>query len=109
MQQLRHVVILMFKQSATASQIARIEENFIALKSLIPEIIDIEWGTNVSSENLEKGFTHCFLLTFTNAADRDTYLVHPEHKRFVEFLLPNVEDVFVIDYEAKSAQIHVAE
>lgn len=96
--QLRHVVILKFKQSATKEQIAQIEQGFSGLKSKIPQVVNLEWGTNVSTENLANGYTHCFLVTFKNSAERDAYLVHPEHKKFVEVLLPATEQVFVIDF-----------
>lgn len=96
--QLRHVVILMFKPAATKTQINQIEQDFSGLKAKIPQVADIEWGTNVSPENLAKGYTHCFLVTFKNSTNRDAYLVHPEHKKFVEKLLPLTEQVFVIDF-----------
>jgi hypothetical protein len=96
--QLRHIVILKFKQSTTVAQIAQVEQEFSALRSMISQVSDLEWGTNVSPENLAKGFTHCFLITFKDGTARDEYLVHPEHKKFVDLLLPFVEDVFVIDF-----------
>ena len=98
--QLRHIVILKFNQSATKTQIAQIEQEFNALASKIPQVLDLEWGTNVSPEKLSKGFTHCFLLTFKDNADLDAYLVHPEHQKFVDSLSPLAEEVFVIDFNS---------
>ena len=40
-------------------------------------IRDYEWGTNVSPEGMAQGFTHCFLLTFASAADRDASIGPP--------------------------------
>ncbi|RMG24558.1 MAG: Dabb family protein [Bacteroidetes bacterium] len=99
--QLRHVVLFKFKEEATPEDIARVEQAFAALPGQIPEIQDFEWGTNNSPEGLDKGFTHCFLLTFGSEADRETYLPHPAHKAFGEVLKPQLEDVLVIDYWAK--------
>ena len=48
-----------------------------------------------------KGFTHCFLVTFNSAADRDAYLPHPAHKAFAGSLGPILADVFVVDFWAK--------
>jgi hypothetical protein len=62
---------------------------------------DFEWGTNMSPENLNQGFTHCFLLTFDNARDRDAYLVHPAHKEFGKLLGPYLDKVTVVDFEPK--------
>ena len=61
-------------------------------------IRDYEWGTKMSPEGIAQGFTHCFLLTFASAADRDAYLVHPAHQAFVASLQPVLEKALVIDY-----------
>lgn len=100
-EKLRHVVAFKFKDTATPEQIRNVEKEFRALKGKIHEVVSLEWGTNVSKENRDKGFTHCFIVTFNNEKDRDTYLVHPEHKKFVELALPVVADVFVLDFAAK--------
>jgi Stress responsive A/B Barrel Domain len=99
---LRHVVAFKFKETATPEQVKDIENAFRALKTKIPRIVSLEWGTNVSKENRDKGFTHCFIVTFKNEKDRDDYIVHPEHKKFVDFALPAIADVFVIDFFASN-------
>ncbi len=98
---LRHVVCFKFKDSASQEDIDKVVEEFVALEEKIPFIVDFEWGTNVSPENLNKGFTHCFVGTFKTAEDRDKYLPHPAHKAFVEVLKPHLDDVFVVDYWTK--------
>ena len=98
--ELRHVVLLKFKEDATEQEITKVQEAFSALEDKISEIDDYEWGTNNSPEGLDKGFTHCFLVTFESEEDRATYLPHPEHKAFVEIMDPHVEDVLVFDYWA---------
>ena len=99
---LRHVGSFKFKDTATPDQIREVEDAFRALKNKIPGIVSIEWGTNVSTEKRDKGFTHCFIVTFKNEKDRDAYIIHPEHKKFVDFALPSVADVFVLDFFAKN-------
>ena len=54
-----------------------------------------------SKEKHDKGFTHCFIVTFKSENDRDTYIAHPDHKAFAKTLGPVLEDVFVIDFWAK--------
>ncbi len=98
---LRHVVSLKFKTSATKEQIKQVEDAFAALETRIPTVNSLKWGTNVSPEKLNKGFTHCFLLTFKSDQDRDDYLVHPAHKDFGKLLEPVLDDVMVIDFWAK--------
>ena len=95
---LRHVVMFKFKDTATAADIKTVEEAFKALPSKIKEIQSFEFGTNNSPEGLEKGFTHCFFLTFKSEEDRAIYLPHPDHKAFGAVLSPFLEDVMVIDY-----------
>lgn len=95
---LRHVVLFKFKDDTTAEQIKTIEDAFRALPGKIPTIQDFEWGTNVSPENLSQGFTHCFFVTFRDAAGRDAYLPHPAHKEFGAVLGPYMEKVLVLDY-----------
>jgi len=97
----RHVVLFKFKDSATPEQVRGVEEKFRALKSKIPQIQDLEWGTNVSPENHAQGFTHCFLLTFRDAAARDAYLPHPAHKEFGGALGPYLDKVLVVDYVSR--------
>jgi hypothetical protein len=98
---LRHVVNFKFKATATEAQIKEVVDAFRALKTRIPEIRAFEWGTNNSPEKLDKGFTHCFILTFHSEQDREIYLPHPDHKAFGAKLGPVLEDVFVIDYWAQ--------
>ncbi|WP_439483952.1 Dabb family protein [Cyclobacterium plantarum] len=98
---LRHVVLLSFKEDSSQEDIKKVEDAFIALKDKIPQIRDFEWGTNNSPEGLNKGLTHCFLVSFESEEDREIYLPHPDHKAFVEVLSPHMKDVTVVDYWAK--------
>lgn len=98
---LRHIVLFKFKATSEAVDIQKIENAFIALPTKIKEIKDFEWGLNNSPEGLDKGFTHCFLVTFESEADRATYLPHPDHLAFVALLDGHVDDVLVLDYWSK--------
>ncbi|HYG33142.1 MAG TPA: Dabb family protein [Clostridia bacterium] len=98
---LQHVVCFKFKSTASAQDIKKVETAFEGLKKSIPQITAFEWGTNVSKEKHDKGFTHCYILTFKSEKDRDTYIDHPEHKAFGKIVGPVLEDVFVIDFWAK--------
>ena len=95
---LHHVVALKFKEGTTRDQIKAVETAFIDLKKKVKEVKTLKWGTNVSPEKHDKGFTHCFILTFKTEKDRDAYLVHPEHKEFGKLLGPVMADVFVVDF-----------
>ena len=98
---LRHVVLVKFKDGTTAEQIRQIENAFIAMPSKIDAIYDYEWGTDVSVENLQQGFTHCFILTFQSEAARDEYLPHPVHKELGTLINPYLDKILVVDYWTK--------
>ncbi|MGO9111816.1 MAG: Dabb family protein [Thermoguttaceae bacterium] len=97
----RHVVLFKFKQGTTAEQQKTVEDAFRELPKKIDEIVDFEWGTNISPENRDQGFTHCFLVTFNDAKGRDAYLPHPAHKAFGKVAGPYLDKVLVIDFVAK--------
>ena len=94
----KHVVSFKFKKDATTEQIKRVETAFAALKGAIPQIQSLDWGTNVSKENLDKGFTHMWILSFKSEADVQTYIDHKVHQDFVSLLKPILDDAFVLDF-----------
>ena len=96
--ELNHVVLIKFKDSATPEQIKKVEDAFAALKEKVPGVTSLRYGTNVSPEKKNKGYTHAFILTFATDKDRDGYLVHPAHKAFGGVLGPVLADVLVIDF-----------
>ncbi len=100
-QVLRHVVLFKFKDDTSSRQVREIENAFRALPNKVDAICDFEWGTDVSVENLQQGFTHCFFVTFRSEADRAEYIPHPAHKEFGRMLGPHLDKVLVVDYWAK--------
>ena len=95
---IRHLVLLKFKPEATSAELNALESAFAELASKIDAVQSLEWGTNNSPEGLDKGFTHCFNLTFADEAARAAYLPHPAHQAFVARLKPALDDVLVLDY-----------
>ncbi len=74
-----HCVFLRFKAAITAPEKQSIFEAVVALKQVIPGILDVKFGPNVSPEGLHGGFVDGFAVTFESAEARDAYLTHPEH------------------------------
>lgn len=97
-QVLKHVVFFQFKEGVSEEQKTEAVENFRELKNEIPEIKKFEGGLNISEEGFNKGFTHCFTLTFESEEARDIYLPHPAHKKLVEKNKPLFSDLLVVDY-----------
>ncbi len=96
--ELRHIVMFGWKEGTDKVYINKIINAFGNLQHKIPLIKSFEWGINNSPENLNNGLTYCFVATFRSEADRDTYLIHPDHKAFVALLNPIPEKITVLDY-----------
>ncbi|HEY5044014.1 MAG TPA: Dabb family protein [Verrucomicrobiae bacterium] len=95
----RHVVFFKFHDRTGTETVDAIVDAFRALCAGLPFVKSFEWGQNSSPENLDEGYTHCFIVTFGSAKDRDAYLPHPAHQAFCKTHLdPNLEKVCVIDY-----------
>ncbi|MCA9222720.1 MAG: Dabb family protein [Planctomycetales bacterium] len=98
---LRHVVLFKFKDEVTKEQVQEVVDAFAALPKKIDEIVDFEWGTDVSVENKAAGYTHGFVVTFRNEKGRDIYLPHPAHQEFVKLVGPRLDQVLVFDFWAR--------
>jgi len=95
----RHFGVFKFNPDVTQEQI---DESFIALvdlKNKIPGLISVEHGPYKSSEGLNEGFTHGFIMTFENAQYRDEYLPHPDHLVVVDLVQPRLEKLVVFDFD----------
>ena len=97
----RHVVLFAFNEDVTKEQIKEVEVAFGNLPKKIDTIIDFEFGTNVSPENINDGLTHCFFVTFKDKAGLEVYLPHPAHEKFVALVKDKLAKVVVVDYIAK--------
>lgn len=99
-QAVRHVVVFKYKPEATPAQIQQVTDAFRALSKTVPGITAFEDGVNNSPEKMNQGFTHVYQLTFKDAAARDAYLPHPEHKKFGQLLGASgiFVGAFVVDY-----------
>ena len=97
----RHIVIFKFKDDAPAAKVQAIVDAFRALPAQLPSVKGFEWGTNVSPEGLDQGFTHIFTLTFASKeAMEKQYLHEPAHQAFVALLGGVLDKVLVLDYVA---------
>lgn len=89
---IRHIVFCKFRSDVPLS----------AQNDLIAEIgaldqhdgirfANFQSGPNVSQENLSHGLTLGFSMDFDSAAERDAYLVHPEHQKLGAALVALLE------------------
>lgn len=100
---IRHIVILRFRPEITEAEKARIYADLDSLRELVPGFVGMSYGPNVSPEGLGQGFADGFSMDFSDAAARDTYLEHPEHKaagsRLVAALEGGRDGLIVFDME----------
>ncbi|MCO5611261.1 hypothetical protein L7F22_065513 [Adiantum nelumboides] len=101
---LKHIVLVKFKDDIAPDMQESLIQGFHSLPGHIPHIKAFEWGTDISAENMQQGFTHVFVLTFDSSEGRDAYLVHPSHQEFAHKLLAAVEKVLVVDYNPSPVQ-----
>jgi hypothetical protein len=101
----RHVVLFRFRPGVAEETVRGVEAAFGDLARQLSFVTGFEWGRNESPEGLDKGFTHCFLVTFAGPEGRDAYLPHPAHEAFCRtWLDPNLEEACVLDFPAHSGK-----
>ena len=99
MAKIKHIALFRFKEGTTEEQIQKTLDELMELSENVRGVEDYVAGVNNSPEGLNKGYTHGFVMTFTDAAARDAYLPHPEHERVKTTVLPWIEDVAIFDFE----------
>lgn len=97
---IHHIVLFKFCSETTSEQIDRLAKELEVLKNQIPGIAAYTWGPSVSIENLEKGYSHGFVMTFLDKESRDNYVPHPLHKELIaKWVDPICSDGLVFDIE----------
>ena len=94
----KHVVLFSFNFSLDSPEVQGLDQRFKELPSLIKEVTGFRTGTNMSVENLAKGYEKAYILDFKDENDRDVYVVHPHHKAFVESAKSIIKDALVFDF-----------
>ncbi len=97
-QKLRHVVAFKFKPEISPEQMQKAAKDFLALKSKVPQIIEIEGGPDLSFQKKNGKFTHCFMVTVKDEKELAAYGVHPDHKAFSQSVDPLLAEVMIVDY-----------
>ncbi|WCJ27797.1 Stress-response A/B barrel domain-containing protein HS1 [Euphorbia peplus] len=94
----KHVLLAKFKDEIQPHQLNTIINEFASLVNLIPPMKSFHWGTDLSSGNLNQGYTHIFESTFDSIEDVAEYRVHQAHVEFANIFLPSLDKLIVIDY-----------
>jgi quinol monooxygenase YgiN len=99
MSKVKHIALLKFKDGTSEEQINKLFDDLLDLSETVEGIEDYVSGDNNSPEGKSAGYTHGFIITFSDAAARDAYLSHPDHQKFQAAAEPIVESVVVVDFE----------
>ena len=97
-----HVVLLRLKNDLSKKQVEHVFAELAALRGKIPGLQSFAGGPYSSPEGLNRGYTHGFTMTFTDASARNVYLDHPEHVKVKETVLGaldgGIDGVVAFDY-----------
>ncbi len=94
----RHFGVFKFKKAVTDKQIGDCFSTMKDMVGQIPGLLHMEHGPYDSTEGLNDGFTHGFIMTFDTVASRDNYLPHEVHEKVKGLVVPNLERVMVFDF-----------
>ncbi|KAK6538197.1 hypothetical protein TWF694_011079 [Orbilia ellipsospora] len=102
-----HIVLLEFADGIKTEAIRPLCDAFVKLKDTCihpntkkPYINSLKGGYDNSIESLTHGYTHAFVLEFSNLGDRDYYVnTDPSHQSFKKLLKDGgLANVTVIDF-----------
>jgi hypothetical protein len=98
---INHVVLFKLKKYSSEAQkqaaLDTFKSKLLALKNSIPELKYIEVGLHHELETVT--YDLCLITHFENLNDLETYRVHPEHQKVVEFVKEHAELRAVVDFE----------
>jgi hypothetical protein len=100
MAKVKHIVLLKFTGDTTDEQIGGFFKDLAGLQDTIGGLEEFIGGPYESHEGLNQGFTHGFIMTFSDAAARDAYLPHPDHEVVKNRILPHVDQIVAFDFVA---------
>jgi hypothetical protein len=99
MSKVKHIALIKFKEGTSDDQIKNAFDQLLDITETISGIEDYVSGPYASPEGLNQGYTHGFIMTFANAAARDSYLPHPEHERVKALIMPLIDSLVAFDFE----------
>ncbi|MGC1463991.1 MAG: Dabb family protein [Terracidiphilus sp.] len=92
-----HIFGFKWKTEATEADKARAEKEIRAFRGVIPGLIEVCVGANVSKRG--QGYTFAGMMKFVDKEAVDFYLIHPAHMALLRWLAPLI-DAVELDFEA---------
>jgi len=94
----RHYGMFQFKEGVSNTEIDKCFATMHDMVGKIPGLLEMEHGPYDSSEGLNDGYTHGFIMTFDSPESRDAYLPHPIHEKVKDLVIPKLERLVVFDF-----------
>lgn len=91
-----HTFGFKWKPEATEADKARAEQEIRAFRGVIPGLIEVCVGDNVSQRS--QGYTFAGMMKFVDKEAADFYSIHPAHMALLRWLLPLI-DAVELDFE----------
>src|SRR5690625_2037671 len=95
---IEHIVLIKPSPSGNMEQKQELINRTLALKEVIPGIVDIQQGINflTRSQGYEIGLT----VRFKDRESLESYDSHPAHQKIIAYLKEiGLEDIIVVDFE----------
>jgi len=95
---IREILLVKFKSSTTAKEIAGIDSLIMEMREKVKPIKKLEWGKRIDENNATSAYDYCLMLEFKNETDKETYRVHPLHYKLLGRLIPLSEKTLKFTY-----------
>ncbi len=92
-----HIVTFQFKEENKQANIIQVKQILENLMGAVPTLKSIDVGVNFSTE--DRAMDLSIITTFDSKEGLDSYAIHPEHIKVVNFIKTVVEYSKVVDYE----------
>ncbi|KAJ4973777.1 hypothetical protein NE237_006951 [Protea cynaroides] len=96
--EVKHIVLIKYKDDVSPEKFDEIIKGFQHLVNVTNSIKDFKWGTNVSRENRNEGYTHVFEFTFESEDAIEEYVASPAHVEFANKFVGSTVKILAIDY-----------
>ncbi len=93
---LTHIVCWKYKETTDEPARAEHRARLLALRDVIPQIIDIRVGADIL--HLERSFDSGLVATFDDEAGLEAYTVHPDHQAVAALGKEIAERVVSVDF-----------
>ncbi|KAL6499750.1 hypothetical protein OROGR_027660 [Orobanche gracilis] len=94
----KHLVLVKFKNDIVFEDVLKGMEKLVSEMAVVKSFV---WGEDIESpEMLTQGFTHAFLMTFSNKDDFLEFVSHPRHVEFSSMFSTAIEKALLLDFPA---------